>query len=170
MHTCGVLRRWRTLSRIARFLIGGAVAVPTAGVVFVAVVLFAPAVGPISPNALYWSVSLEVGGTQLFGSDGCTKQHGRRWICQITDGQGSGSAAYDVVLEGDCWQARRTPGETSFEGSMAIRASDCVGLRDQVRLLERALKPISEQGHAGWRVVNLHSASMTSPPRSSGRS
>jgi hypothetical protein len=120
-------------------LTGGAVAVPTAGVVFVAVVLFAPAVGPISPNALYWSVSLEVGGTQLFGSDGCTKQHGRRWICQITDGQGSGSAAYDVVLEGDCWQARRTPGETSVEGSMAIRASDCVGLRDQVRLLERAL-------------------------------
>lgn len=132
-------RGWSTLPWIARWLIAGSLAVLGVGAVFVLLVLFAPAIGGVSPNALYWSVSREVGGTQLLGSDGCRRRRGKRWTCEATDSQGSGAAIYEVMLDGDCWQARRAPGERSFEGSMAAQAAECVRLRDQVRLLDRAL-------------------------------
>jgi hypothetical protein len=83
-------------------LIAGSVSLVVVAVVLMAVVFLAPALGSVGPGALYWSVSREVRGTQLLGSDGCKKRRSSRWTCEIKDSSGSGAAVYEVVLRGDC--------------------------------------------------------------------
>lgn len=122
--------------RLVKWIAVTAGVLMAAALVFVLMWLFAPAVGPVSKEALYWSVAGDVGGTSLLGSRGCRLRRGTEWRCAILDGQGSGTADYVVWLDGDCWRARRTSAE-SFEGQMAERASGCVKFRDQLRLLDR---------------------------------
>lgn len=124
------LKRW-----VRRTLIGLFVLFDVA-LLAVLALLFAPAIGPVSDNALYWSVARESGGNLLFGSEGCQRQHDDLWRCYIRDPGASGTLTYRVRLKKDCWTALRLSGP-SAEGPMAKRPSACVRLRDQARLLDR---------------------------------
>jgi len=97
-------------------------------------------VGSVSPKALDYSVARESGGSLLFGTVPCRKRSSREWHCLVSDSSGSGEAAYRVEMTGSrCWKAR-TDKAFSGEGKPLPRSvSGCVGVRDQLRIVERLL-------------------------------
>lgn len=97
---------------------------------------FVPLVGDLSNEALAHSVARE--GEALDGSESgrrCRRQGERRYSCRVPSRSGGGAVTYRVRLEGRrCWNARRTGARG--EGR---RLEGCVGLRDQIRLLDEIL-------------------------------
>ena len=84
--------------------------------------------GPVKPSSLAHSVAFETdsAGIQL-GYDECERGP-RKWICDVLDSSGSGSARYAVVVdEGSCWRARRMD-RGGYEGVMPRTAEGCVHL------------------------------------------
>ena len=63
----------------------------------------------------------------------CTPR-GRLWRCGVTDG--SGGVDYLVEVDGHCWRARKT-GVDGSETPFPRRLTGCIGIHDQIRLLDR---------------------------------
>jgi hypothetical protein len=97
----------------------------------VAAYLFAPV--PTSPGALHNSVERETGSAGFAGN--CSRAGPSRWRCEVTDGQGSGSATYEVTTDGSCWRGRRTSADSAAEAPMPTRVAGCTRLQDRYPLL-----------------------------------
>ena len=119
---------WQRAIRMAviAVLVALAVAVP--------VYLLAPPVGQISGHALQWSVARELYVATSFGFEPCEKR-GAAWDCAVWYDVGSGMVDYRVTREGRCWDARIRGDAREF--AMPATAHGCVGLRDQIRLVQR---------------------------------
>jgi hypothetical protein len=91
----------------------------------------APAVGQISPETLFYSVTSEVDGT-VPQVNPCNQQGGSRWTCRISDRGVSGYALYDVELRGNCWTAVKT--FSAEEEPLPATEQGCVHVADQLRL------------------------------------
>ena len=122
----------RTLARVSMVFLGAAL-------LAVAACLWLPA-GAVSPKALDYSVAREAGGTPLLGTEPCRRRPGRAWRCSVYDTSGSGRAAYRVEMTGSrCWQARKDEGSSGEEQPLPKSVSGCVGVGDQLRIVERLL-------------------------------
>ena len=101
--------------------------------------LFLPALGPVSPDALNYSLAAETNGTGLWGLPGCARDRAREaWRCEVWDESVSGTHTYVVERRGRrCWHARLL--HDAGEGVPRRRASGCVALRHQLRFAERLL-------------------------------
>ena len=98
---------------------------------FVAFVYW-PALWPVSPKALHYSLARATGSASVLDDEGCDP-HGRAWSCVIYDSEGSGTAPYVLEMRGRrCWSATKVG--RAEEGDLPQRVSGCVGLRDRVRL------------------------------------
>jgi len=96
--------------------------------------LFLPAIGPVSGDALSYSVTRKLGGSVTLGVSPC-RDRGDVLICEVPDASNSGSATYRVRRDGRCWKALKVrPGE---EVPLPKRSSGCVRFRDQLRLFDR---------------------------------
>ena len=84
----------------------------------------------VDARSLGYSVSSAAGSVL---AERCRAGDGR-WRCGVTDG--SGGTTYAVVVDGHCWRARRVA-RNGGERRFPRRLSGCVGIRDQVRLLNR---------------------------------
>jgi hypothetical protein len=126
-------RSIRTFVRMSLVVLGAAL-------LAIAAYLWLPAVGAVSPKALDYSVAREAGGTPLLGTEPCRRRPGRAWRCSVYDTSGSGRAAYRVEMTGSrCWQARKDEGSSGEEQPLPRSVSGCVGIRDQLRIVERLL-------------------------------
>lgn len=93
--------------------------------------LLAPAIGSPSGKALHARVMAEVGGTSI-GTKTCRKRGTVTWRCSVRAEGGSYPVLYSVRLDGRCFTARRTAAGGSDGKPLAVRASGCVKLRDQL--------------------------------------
>jgi hypothetical protein len=93
--------------------------------------LFVPV--PPSQGALENSVERETGSAGLAGD--CIRDAASRWRCEVTDGQGSGAATYEVTTDGTCWRGRRTSADSATETPMPARAAGCTRLQDRYPVL-----------------------------------
>jgi len=97
--------------------------------------LYAPPVGAVSAATLQHSLGREVGGDTGLKFE-CTNRAPGIWRCPVHDPTLPGSSIlYELKRNGRrCWAAVQTdPGR----GHLAVSASACAGLRDQVRLDQR---------------------------------
>jgi hypothetical protein len=106
---------------------------------FAAAYVLLPAVGPVSSDALNYSLAAKTNGTGIWGLPGCARSRRRDvWHCEVWDESQSGTDTYVVKRHGRrCWSARLAG--TGGEGRPRRRVSGCVKLRHQLRLAERAL-------------------------------
>ncbi len=93
----------------------------------VVVYLFMPV--PASTNSLHQSLERETGSAALVGACSRTTEPDV-WACRVSDDSGSGTATYEVTLDGRCWNA--TLSASDSEGPMPKRASGCTRLRDRL--------------------------------------
>ena len=121
----GRARRWR---KLLRFLAWGSAAM----VVAVVASWFVP--GVATGSALVASVDRAYGSTFT----GCTSEVDGRRTCTVTGDKGSASDHVEVERRGRCWKARRVFVGGSRPPAPA-RSEGCILLRDNIRLLERAL-------------------------------
>ena len=118
-----------------RRVLAGIVLLVAAGV---AAVLWMPAVGEVSADALSFSVTREADSSSSLDVNECRRERGRVWECLVLDPHTSGSVAYRVELHGRrCWSARRVSPFAHGSGELPRRMEACVELRDQLRLSER---------------------------------
>jgi hypothetical protein len=129
------------MSRLGRALVTLTAAVTVWCVLFIAALLWLPAIGSPSGDSLRYSLMRKAGGSMLMGDlYGCEKRSSGMRICEVPDIQNSGVARYRVRLDGRCWHARKISPDKWEEQSSPMKrhVSDCVQFRDQVRLFERA--------------------------------
>jgi hypothetical protein len=88
---------------------------------------------PLTAKTLTNSVERESGSAGIGGE--CSRNGSARWRCEVTDGEGSGTATYEVSTDGSCWRARRTSPVQFTEVPMPARSDGCTRLRDQYPLL-----------------------------------
>lgn len=91
---------------------------------------FAPV--PVGATSLRVSLERETGSAGYSGD--CERSGDEGWRCDVADRQGSGSATYEVEVDGTCWKARRSSPEQRSEGPMPARAEGCTRLRDRIML------------------------------------
>ena len=131
------------MSRLGRAAVTTAAA-SVVVLVFLLVALFTlPAVGPVSAEALTYSLTREAGG-DLLSTDlyTCERRSEPTYRCQVGETNGaSGAATYRLRTQGRrCWSAVRTsPSSNDALTPMPRRLAGCAKWRDQVRLVERAL-------------------------------
>jgi hypothetical protein len=99
----------------------------------------APAVGGVSAETLFYSVTGDVGGT-VPQVNPCRHVRGTRWTCRVSDKGVSGYAVYRVELRGDCWTARKM--FSAEEEPLPPTAAGCVQITDQLRLGTRIFDAI----------------------------
>jgi len=101
--------------------------------------LWMPALGPVSSQALNYSLATKTGGTGMWGLPGCRRDPRRRaWRCEVWDESVSGTYTYVVHRRGRrCWDARLLG--NGGEGTPRERVSGCVSFRHQLRPAERVL-------------------------------
>jgi membrane protein implicated in regulation of membrane protease activity len=134
--------RWKGMSRLARAVLIFTFGTSALLAAFAAALLWLPAIGSPSDDALHYSLSRRAGGGVLMASAyECERRTSDVRVCVVSDANGSGSGTYRVDLDGRCWQARKVTPNHYEEGPPYLkrRVSGCVGFRDQVRLVERAL-------------------------------
>lgn len=93
-----------------------------------------PALGSVSGEDLFYSVTDEVGGTIPQVSP-CTRVDEKVRRCRISDRGVSGVAIYRVALDGNCWTASKR--ESYEEDPLPAHARGCVDLDDQLRIGNR---------------------------------
>ena len=102
---------------------------------------FLPAFGEPSPKAMSYSVSRVTDGELPPSVKRCTREDDQRpWRCWVDDPRESTPALYWVWMDGRrCWKARSPMivRQGARAGSLPASAEGCVGLRDQVRVVER---------------------------------
>jgi hypothetical protein len=134
--------RFGAMSRLARWVLTFTAAGMLSLVAFVAALLWLPAIGSPSGDALRYSLMRQAGGSMALGdSYDCERPAPEIRICEVPDVSNSGFGRYRVRMEGKrCWHARKMSGNRWEEGSppLKLRVSGCVEFRDQVRLFERA--------------------------------
>lgn len=101
-----------------------------AAVVLAAVYHVTPAVGDVSGETLFYSLTGEVEGT-VPQINPCARQ-ATSWMCRVSDQGVSGYAIYRVRLQGNCWVATKV--FTAEEEPLPERADGCVGVADQLRV------------------------------------
>jgi hypothetical protein len=99
----------------------------------------APALGSVSAETLFYSVTGDVGGT-VPQVNPCRHVRGTRWTCRVSDKGVSGYAVYGVELRGNCWKARKI--FSAEEEPLPRAAAGCVGIADQLRLGTRIFDAI----------------------------
>jgi hypothetical protein len=109
------------------------IAAAFAGAVATAVAAYLLVPMPLTAKSLKNSLERESGSAGIGGE--CSRRGGERWRCDVTDGQGSGTASYKVTADGRCWRARRTSSSHFTETPMPARPGGCTRLRDQYPLL-----------------------------------
>jgi hypothetical protein len=90
--------------------------------------------GPISGEALNYSVTRQVGGSVALGVPECRDRQDV-WVCEVPDASNSGSATYRVRRDGRCWTAQKLAADEEIP--LPPRASGCLSFRDQLRLFDR---------------------------------
>jgi hypothetical protein len=88
---------------------------------------------PISERTLVNSMERKTDSAGL-GSQ-CSERRHRRWLCNINDGHGSGSAGYDVTAGRSCWHGSRS-GRRDAETPMPERPGGCTTMRDILGILD----------------------------------
>jgi hypothetical protein len=135
--------RFGAMSRLARGVLTFTAAGTLLLVAFVAALIWLPAIGSPSGDALRYSLMRQAGGSMAFGDVyDCERLAAEIRICEVPDVSNSGFGRYRLRMEGKrCWHARKMSGNRSEEGSppLKLRVSGCVQFRDQVVLFERAL-------------------------------
>ncbi len=97
-----------------------------------------PLVGDLSGKSLAHSLAREAETSTEIEGRGCQSRVSRRWTCRIPDG--SATVTYRVrVRDRRCWTARRTSAGGGEGRAPPARLEGCVGLRDQVRVLDGLL-------------------------------
>jgi hypothetical protein len=106
--------------------------------VAILVYFFAPATS-FSPRTLGYSVAGETSGTGLLGSMPCRRRATHTWACDVWNQGGSGTVTYEVEMDGSrCWHGHRTTRGWDEDGHPLPReVSDCLKIRDQMRLWDR---------------------------------
>jgi hypothetical protein len=131
---------WRETSRLARAALTFAATVTASVALFIAALLWLPAIGSPSGDSLRYSLMRGAGGSLLMGDlYACEERPSGMRICEVPDAQNSGFARYRVRLDGRCWHARKVSPDRWEEQVVPMRRnlSGCVQFRDQVRLVER---------------------------------
>jgi hypothetical protein len=129
------------MSRLARGVLIFTLSTIAAWAIFIAALLWLPAIGTPSGDAVRHSLDSRTGGGYGLAHACKERSFGVR-ICDVSDLQGSGGAIYRVRMDGRCWQARKISPRRSEEGSPWLKrqVSGCVEFSDQVRLFERAFE------------------------------
>jgi hypothetical protein len=133
---------WREMSRLGRAVLTFTAAVTVSGVLFIAALLWLPAIGSPSDDSLRYSLMRKAGGSMLMGDFyTCEKRQSGMRVCEVPDIQNSGFARYRVQTDGRCWHARKVSPDNWEDQSQPMKrhVSGCVQFRDQVRLFERVL-------------------------------
>lgn len=119
-----------TVDPVGRVLRWVAAVVGVAGVVVLVVGVVGEArraPRPITGPVLTEAVSDAVRSAPVPGGS-CGRRRGAVWGCEVPDHDGSGGAAYDVVLRERCWRATLVD-DHSEARDMPRRASGCVPRR-----------------------------------------
>lgn len=129
------------MSRLGRAVLIFTFSTMAAWAIFIAALLWLPAIGTPSGEAVRHSLDSRTGGGYGL-TNSCKERIAGVRIGDISDLQGSGSATYRVRMAGRCWQARKISPRRSEEGPpwLKRRVSGCVEFSDQVRLFERAFE------------------------------
>jgi hypothetical protein len=114
-----------------RLVLGIAAALVGAVSIAMAAYLWAPV--PLTAETLTNSVERESGSAGTGGE--CSRSGSEGWRCDVTDGDGSGTATYVVAADGNCWRARRRSPVQFTETPMPARSDGCTRLRDRYPLL-----------------------------------
>jgi hypothetical protein len=93
----------------------------------------------VSGRALGYSVARHTGGVSLaWDVDACRRTAPRAWRCDVSS-DGSSGLTYRVRVDSrGCWTARRVGPADGIEPAPR-RAAGCIGVRDYVRFVQRAL-------------------------------
>jgi hypothetical protein len=135
-------QRWREVPLWGRAWLTFTAAAGLSIVLFIAALIWLPAIGSPSDDSVRYSLMRRAGGSMLTGDlFECQPRSAAVRVCDVPDIQNSGVATYRVLMEGRCWRARKVSPDAREEQipPMKRRVSGCVEFRDQVRLFERAL-------------------------------
>jgi len=129
------------MSRLGRAVLIFTFSTMAAWAVLIAALLWLPAIGTPSGDALRHSLEGQTGGYSLGDLYGCERRAEGIRVCEVLDAGGSGSVSYRVRMDGRCWLAHKTSSEKYEEPPpLERRVSGCVEFRDQARLFERAFE------------------------------
>jgi len=129
------------MSRLGRGVLIFTFSVTAGWVLLIAAMLWLPAIGTPSGDALRHSLEGRTGGYGLGDLYGCEQRADGIHACEVLDSGGSSTVKYRVRMDGRCWHARKTSSETYEEPPrLERRLSGCVEFGDQVRLYERAFE------------------------------
>ena len=132
--------RWGEMSRLGRAVLTFTAAGAASLVLLLAALLFLPALGAPSDEALTYSLTHKAGGSVFLGVSGCQERPSGVQICNVSDTSNSGYGRYQVRMDGRrCYHARKTSPDSWEEGGPHLKreVSGCVKWRDQVRIMDR---------------------------------